>query len=235
MKHYLPSFVKTGALVAALGVGLVQPVPAATLNVIVAGYYGGNFLADTTTPLSDGTSVDFGVFYSAGSFTSQSTVASLLAANNTPSALQSFRANNGWVSFGSIALGSGDGSFDLQWDVTNPAGPGFGTEFNLDPSSGALAGKTLVGVKPYLWVQTAGSSPQFWVGVSNATLPSAGFGALYQGDVIDTGDPTTGFTMLVGNSIGGTGIVTIPEPSASLLTAVAFGVLLIRRSKFFNL
>ena len=210
---------------------MVQPASAATLNVIVPGYYGGNFLSDSTTKLPNGTVVDFGVFYSGSAFTSQSSIAALLDTVKTDSvALQGFRANNGWVSFGTVEVAGGNGDFDLQWDLIAPgSGPGFGTEFNLDPSTGALAGKSLVGVKPYLWVQTAGSTPEFWAGVSNAALPAAGFGALFQGDVVNDGTPGTGFTMLLGNAIDGAGITTIPEPATGTLAAVGLVLLGLRR------
>ena len=211
---------------------MVQPASAATLNVIVPGWYGGNFLSDSTTKLPNGTVVDFGVFYSGGAFTSQSSIAGLLDTVKTDSvALQAFRANNGWVSFGSVAVANGNGDFDLQWDLIAPSsGPGFGAEFNLDPSTGALAGKSLVGVKPYLWVQTTGSTPEFWAGVSNAALPAAGFGALFQGDVVvNDGTPGTGFTMLLGKAIDDEGITTIPEPATGTLAAVGLALLGLRR------
>jgi hypothetical protein len=224
------TLVKMSFAVAMAGL-LVQPASAATLNVIVPGYYGGNFLSDSTTKLPDGTVVDFGVFYSGGAFTSQSSIAGLLDAVKTDSvALQGFRANNGWVSFGTVAVAGGNGDFDLQWDLIAPAsGPGFGVEFNLDPSTGALAGKSLIGVKPYVWVQTTDSAPEFWAGVSNAALPAAGFGALFQGDVVNDGTPGTGFTMLLGTAIDGAGITTIPEPASGTLAAVGLVLLGLRR------
>ena len=210
---------------------LVQPLGAATLQVIVAGFYGGNFLSDSTTNLPDGTVVDFGVFYSAGVFSSQSTIATLLDPIKADSlALQGFRANNGWVSFGSVAVAGGSGDFTLQWDATKPLlGPGLGLEFNLDPATGALAGKSLVGVTPYLWVQTTGSAPEFWAGISKAALPGAGFGALFQGDVIDEGQANSGFTMLLGGGIDGAGITTIPEPASGALAAFGLALLGLRR------
>lgn len=217
--------------------GLAANSPAATLNVIVAGYYGGNFLSDQTTLLPDGTAVDFGVFYSAGAFTSAGVVSSNLASASTSlPALSNFRAANGWVSFGSITVNSGTGDFSLLWDaIDSSAAPGLGVEFNLDPTTGALAGKSLVGVTPYVWVQTSGGTPEFWVGRSNASLPAAGFGALYQGDVTDTGDPATGFTMLVGKSISSSGIATIPEPSTVSLSVLGLALLALRRSKSSNI
>ena len=64
---------------------------AATLNVVVAGYFGGNRLADLSTVLPDNTAVDFGVFFSGGSFTSAAALSTALASVTTDAGMQNFR------------------------------------------------------------------------------------------------------------------------------------------------
>jgi hypothetical protein len=201
----------------------------ATVQTIVAGYYGGNLLSDGVTVLPDSTVVDLGVFYQSTSFTSGTSIAaSLDLIKDDAASLLSFRANNGWVSFGTIALGSSDGSFVMKWDATDSAaGPGFGTNFNLDPTTGALSLKTFVGVKPFLWVQTpSGAGQEFWVGQAISALPAASFDAFYQLDVTDSG-----MSMFLGTAVGTSGITTIPEPSTAILSGLGFGLLFLRRLK----
>lgn len=207
---------------------------AATLNVVVAGYFGDNSLSSGAT-LTAGSTVDFGVFYSGSSFTSSSAIASALSTITTDSAMQSFRSANGWSSFGTVTVPTG-GDFTMLWDLNSPTdGPGFGTEFNLNPTTGALNGIDLVGKIPYVWIQTAGASTEYGVFVSNQAFVSAGFGAITQMDLSDTGDPKTGVTALFGLvNADGSGITTqaIPEPVTAHLALAGFGFLSLFRKRF---
>jgi uncharacterized protein YaiE (UPF0345 family) len=219
---------------------------AATLNVVVAGYFGGNVMS-TGTALPDGTVVDFGIFYSGGSFTSAATIATALSG----AAYSSFRADNGWVSFGtaniSTPVGGVSGDFTLLWDANTPGtGPGFGAEFELNPAvnavtlvpnapyASALNGENLVGKTPFLWVQTPGANAEYGLFVSNQAFTNAGFGAITQVDVADVGDAAFGVSALLGVvNADGTGITTataIPEPSTlSFLVGVSVLSFLRRR------
>jgi hypothetical protein len=207
---------------------------AATLNVVVAGYFGGNSLS-TGALLPVGSSADFGVFYSGSSFTSSSAIASALSSITTDSAMQSFRSANGWVSFGTVTVPTTNGNFRMLWDLNSAsAGPGFGTEFNLNPTTGALNGINLVGKIPYVWIQTAGANTEYGVFVSNQAFANAGFGALTQVDLSDTGDSATGVRALFGSvNIDGSGITTqaIPEPVTAHLALAGFGLLSLFRKR----
>lgn len=200
---------------------------AATVNVVVAGYFGGNSLS-TGELLPAGSSADFGVFYSGSSFTSSSAIASALNSITTDSAMQSFRSANGWASLGTVSVPVG-GDFTMMWDPTVPLdGPGFGAEFNLNPTTGALTGLDLVGKIPYVWIQTPGANTEYGLFVSNRALIGPGFGALNQIDLSNTGDATTGVTALFGQvKADGSGIVTqsIPEPAAASLALLGMGLL----------
>ena len=212
----------------------VVPARAVTLQTFVNGYYGGNYLSDGTTFLPDTTLVDFGFFYTGGTYTSASAIgASLLGLNGNSASLQSFRANNNWVSLGSGQVSGGNGEFTLGWDAgSSSTAPGLGSELNLNPSSGVLNGQNLAGKTPFVWIQTPNtpSGVEFWVGVSNLPLPSAGFGAFYAGDVT-----TDGFTMVYGTAISSEGVTTIPEPSVVALAMVGTaGLFAFRRRSTLN-
>lgn len=216
---------------------------AATLNVVVAGYFGNNTLSDLTTLLPDSTVVDFGVFFSGGSFTTSAAISTALGSVTTDAGMQSFLASNGWVSFGSGVVSGGGGDFTLLWDLNEASkGPGFGTEFELNPTTAnnatygtQLNGQNLVGKIPYVWIQTSGASKEYGLFVSNQAFPAAGFGAMLQVDVADVGDPAFGITSLFGLvKSDGSGIATqaIPEPSAAafLVLGGSLFVLLQRRT-----
>jgi len=220
---------------------------AATLNVVVAGYFGGNRLAALSTVLPDNTAVDFGVFFSGGSFTSAAALSTALASVTTDAGMQNFRSNNGWVSFGSGLVSGGAGDFTLLWDLNEASkGPGFGTEFELNPTTAnnptygtQLNGQNLVGKIPYVWVQTPGATSEYGLFVSNQAFPAAGFGAILQVDMADVGDSAFGVTSLFGLvKSDGTGIATqaIPEPSSASLALFSAGLfaLLRRRTSTVN-
>ena len=208
-------------------------VKAATLNVVVAGYFGANSLSSGAL-LPAGSSADFGVFYSGSSFTSSSAIASALASITTDSAMQSFRSANGWASFGTVTVPTG-GDFTMLWDLNAPAdGPGFGTEFNLNPTTGALSGIDLVGKIPFVWIQTPGASTEYGLFVSNQAFIGAGFGAITQVDLSDTGSSTSGVTALFGQvKTDGSGIVTqsIPEPVTTPIALLGMGLLSLFRKR----
>lgn len=236
------SKIKWGSFLFPLALGAMlhaTTARAATLNVVVAGFYGGNSLSsgsiDSPALLPVGSSADFGVFYSGSSFTSSSAIASALTSITTDSAMQSFRSANGWVSFGTVTVPTTSGNFRMLWDLNSASiGPGFGTEFDLNPTTGALNGINLVGKIPYVWIQTAGTNTEYGVFVSNQAFANAGFGALTQVDLSDTGDSATGVRALFGSvNIDGSGITTqaIPEPVTAHLALAGFGLLSLFRKR----
>lgn len=168
---------------------------AATIELSVAGYYGGNQSASGAV-LPAGTTVELGIFYSGGVFTTSTAISSALAGVATTTQWSDFRISSGWVSFGSVTVGSG-GDFEMYWSSSsslNTRGPGLGSEFDLNPTTGALISKNLAGKNPYLWVQTADNleSGLFY---SSQALPAEGFGASLQ---IDATTGTEGVTALRG-------------------------------------
>lgn len=208
---------------------------AATVNVVVAGYFGNNTLSDLSTKLPNNTVVDFGVFFSGGSYTTSAAISTALGSVTTDGGMQSFLANNGWVSFGSGLVSGGTGNFTLLWDANEVAtGPGFGAEFELNPTTAnnatygtQLNGQNLVGKIPYVWIQTSGATKEYGLFVSNQAFPAAGFGAILQVDVSDVGDPLYGVSSLFGSiKPDGSGIATqaIPEPSSASLALFGAGL-----------
>jgi hypothetical protein len=153
---------------AAAALLLASRSSAAVLDVSIAGYYGGNFLSDTTSALPDGTTVDFGLFYSSG-FTSVSAITTALASANSVAAMQAFRSSNGWVSFASTTVQGN--SFEISMTANSSTG------LEMSPTTGTLASQSLVGKTAFLWIQTPTSSNEFGVYYFKSLLPStSGFG-----------------------------------------------------------
>jgi hypothetical protein len=153
---------------AAAALLLASRSSAAVLDVSIAGYYGGNFLSDTTSALPDGTTVDFGLFYSSG-FTSVSAITTALASANSVAAMQAFRSSNGWVSFASTTVQGNN--FEISMTANSSTG------LEMSPTTGTLASQSLVGKTAFLWIQTPTSSNEFGVYYFKSLLPStSGFG-----------------------------------------------------------
>ena len=153
---------------AAAALLLASRSSAAVLDVSIAGYYGGNFLSDTTSALPNGTTVDFGLFYSSG-FTSVSAITTALASANSVAAMQAFRSSNGWVSFASTTVQGN--SFEISMTANSSTG------LEMSPTTGTLALQSLVGKTAFLWIQTPTSSNEFGVYYFKSLLPStSGFG-----------------------------------------------------------
>jgi hypothetical protein len=153
---------------AAAALLLASRSSAAVLDVSIAGYYGGNFLSDTTSALPDGTTVDFGLFYLSG-FTSVSAITTALASANSVAAMQAFRSSNGWVSFASTTVQGNN--FEISMTANSSTG------LEMSPTTGTLASQSLVGKTAFLWIQTPTSSNEFGVYYFKSLLPStSGFG-----------------------------------------------------------
>lgn len=218
-------------MMALMTVAAWSPARAATIQLTVGGYFGGNKLQDLTTILPDNTLVDLGIFYRSSAFTSTAAIQSALSAVTTDSQMQSFLSNNGWVSFGTGVVSGGAGDFTLSWQPNDAAtGPGFGTPFNIDPSIGSLVGKN-----GYVWVKTPSGTPvatEYGLFQSNTPFQAAGFGVDMSIDMVDTGDSTTGVTALFG-SVTDLGIATkaIPEPTSTSLILVALSLVPLTRRK----
>jgi len=153
---------------AAAALLLASRSSAAVLDVSIAGYYDGNFLSDTTSALPNGTTVDFGLFYSSG-FTSVNAITTALASANSVAAMQAFRSSNGWVSFASTTVQAN--SFEISMTANSSTG------LEMLPTTGTLASQSLVGKTAFLWIQTPTSSNEFGVYYFKSLLPStSGFG-----------------------------------------------------------
>jgi len=204
---------------------------AATIQLTVGGFFGGNKLGDLSTILPDNTLVDFGVFYKSAAFTSTSAIATSLLGVTTDAKMQTFLSDNGWVSFGTSTVAGGAGDFTLSWQPNDAStGPGFGTAFNIDPAIGNLVGKT-----GFVWLKTPTGTPavsQYGLFASNQSLLAATFGADMSIDLVNTGDPTTGVTALFGSVLAdGISTKSIPEPSTLPLITIGLALLTLARRK----
>lgn len=223
---------KKACLFALMTLASLPSVKAATIQLTVGGFFGGNKLEDLTTILPDNTLVDFGLFYKNTAFTSTSAIATALASVSNDAQMQTFLSDNGWYSFGTSTVSGAAGDFTLSWQPTVPsAGPGFGAAFNIDPVIGNLVGKT-----GFVWLKTPAGSPavsQYGLFASNASFIAATFGADLSIDLVNTGDANTGVTALFG-SVLADGISTqaaVPEPSSMSLIAIGLALLPLARRK----
>lgn len=149
--------------VIAVALILASRSQAAVLDVSIAGYYGGNFLADKVSVLPNGTTVDFGLFYSNG-FTSASAIATALGSANSLAGIQAFRSSNGWVSFATTTVQGNN--FSIMMTANDSTG------LNMTPTTGTLAGLNLTGATAFLWIETPSSTNQFGVYSFKTALPT---------------------------------------------------------------
>lgn len=207
------------------------PGQAATIQLTVGGYFGGNTLADNVTVLPDATLVDFGIFYKNSAFTSLADIRTAVEAANTDAKLQSLLTDNGWYSFGTSTVAGGTGDFTLSWQPNDTsAGPGFGSSFNIDPLIGGSS-INLVGKIGFVWLKTPTNTPggiQYGLFASNTSFPASGFGAELSVDMVDTGDAASGVTALLGKvtdsgvktaTLAAGGVPNIATPTLRLITA----------------
>ena len=133
------------------------------LDVSIAGFYGGNSLADGISALPVGTTVYLGIFYSSG-FTTVSAITTALASANSLAGMQAFRTSNGWVSFANTTVVANKFSINMAANDS--------TALEMAPTTGALASKDLQGKTAFLWIETPTSSNEFGVYYFNSPLPT---------------------------------------------------------------
>jgi len=225
---------KKACMFALMTIASWSSVKAATIQLTVGGFFGGNKLQNLTTTLPDNTLVDFGLFYKNSAFTSKSAIATALASVSTDAKMQTFLSDNGWTSFGTSTVSGGTGDFTLSWQPNDAAtGPGFGAAFNIDPTIGNLVGQT-----GYVWLKTPSGTPavtQYGLFASNQSFIAATFGADLSIDLTDTGDVATGVTALFGSvlaeGISTKAVSAVPEPSSMSLIVIGLALLPLARRK----
>lgn len=211
------------------------------ITISVSAYQSGNFLADGLTVVPNTTILKLGYFYNGG-FTSATSLGTQWAGltGTMSSRLGSFddtfytlKADNGELlqtTAGEFANGAG--KFWIALDpngVDNESAPRFATTLTVNPGSfdPVLNSVSTIGVKPFVWVETADRS-QFGLFEAKVAMPNGVFPNL----LLDLVIGTTGFTPVVG-SLATNSFTLIPEPSTSALLGVSFLALFhrIRKTK----
>lgn len=215
------------------------PASAQIITLSLSAYNSSNYLSDGVTVVPNSTVMKLGYFYSGSSFIGASSAFStwtntLASSASISAALDNFdnnfytlKADNGTMlqtTAGDFA--SGQGKFWISLDPNgNESEAKFASVFTVNPASFSptLTGVSTIGVKPFVWVETADRS-QFGLFEANTAMPNGNFPNLS----IDLVIGTTGFTPLVG-TLSANSFTLIPEPSTSALLLVGLVALCHRR------
>lgn len=207
------------------------------ITLSVNGYYGSNF-SSSGTNLADGTLVKLGFFHTGSAFVPTATVLSNWQAltGTMASRLSTFDDNFYTLASTTITSGNGNGAeFQILYspDPDVQPNPAFQSLFAINPAvtTPTLASINLVGLKPFVWIETAGRS-EFGLFESKLAFPTGAFPDNDLSiDVIDTGSTAIVGTLLAND----TGLQTIPEPSSASLALLGVGFLSLLRRRSVNL
>lgn len=204
-----------------------------SITLAVNGYYGSNF-SSSGANLADGTLVKLGFFHTGSAFVSTADVLSSWQAltGTMASRLSTFDDNFYTLASTSITSGNGNGAeFQILYspDPEVQPNPAFQALFAINPAvtTPTLASINLVGVKPFIWVETVNRS-EFGLFESRLAFPTGAFPDNDLSiDVIDTGATAIIGTLLAND----TGLQTIPEPSSASMALLGAGLLFLRRCR----
>lgn len=207
-----------------------------SITLAVNGYYGSNF-SSSGTNLADGTLVKLGFFHTGSAFVPTATVLSNWQAltGTMASRLSTFDDNFYTLASTTITSGNGNGAeFQILYspDPDVQPNPAFQSLFAINPAvtTPTLASINLVGLKPFVWIETAGRS-EFGLFESKLAFPTGAFPDNDLSiDVIDTGSTAIVGTLLAND----TGLQTIPEPSSASLALLGVGFLSLLRRRGVN-
>ena len=135
-----------------------------------------------------------------------------------------------------VTSGNGNGAeFQILFspDPDVQPNPAFQSLFNINPAvtTPTLASINLVGLKPFIWIETVDRS-EFGLFESRLAFPTGAFPDNDLSiDVIDTGATAVVGTLLAND----TGLQTIPEPSSASLALLGVGLLSLLRRRDANL
>ena len=207
------------------------------ITLAVNGYYGSNLNA-TGADLADGTLVKLGFFHTGGAFISSANVLSSWQSlsGTMASRLSTFDDNFYTLASTVVTSGNGNGAeFQILFspDPDVQPNPAFQSLFNINPAvtTPTLASINLVGLKPFIWIETVDRS-EFGLFESRLAFPTGAFPDNDLSiDVIDTGATAVVGTLLAND----TGLQTIPEPSSASLALLGVGLLSLLRRRDANL
>ena len=212
----------------------------AQITISMSAYQDNNMLSDGVTVVPNSTILKIGYFYNSG-FTSLATLQSAWTGltgsmssrlDTLDNTFYVLKAANG------TALETTAGDFSASggkfWISVEPNGneseAKFASTLNINPASFSptLTGINTIGVKPFVWVETADRS-QFALFESTKAMPSGGFPDLS----LDLVMGSAGFTAIAG-TLQANSFTMVPEPTTLSLASLGVLTALVTRRRKHN-
>jgi hypothetical protein len=231
----ISTVVKSGALAL-----LMATNSHAQITISMSAYQDNNMLSDGVTVVPNSTILKIGYFYNSG-FTSLATLQSAWTGltgsmssrlDTLDNTFYVLKAANG------TALETAAGDFSPSggkfWISVEPNGneseAKFASTLNINPASFSptLTGINTIGVKPFVWVETADRS-QFALFESTKAMPSGNFPDLS----LDLVMGSAGFTAIAG-TLQANSFTMVPEPTTLSLASLGVLTALVTRRRKHN-
>jgi hypothetical protein len=212
----------------------------AQITISMSAYQDNNMLSDGVTVVPNSTILKIGYFYNSG-FTSLAAVQSAYTSSTGSMSSRLDALDNTFYVLKAVngtALETTAGDFGASggkfWISVEPNGneseAKFASTLNINPASFSptLTGINTIGVKPFVWVETADRS-QFALFESTKAMPSGAFPDLS----LDLVMGSAGFTAIAG-TLQANSFTMVPEPTTLSLASLGVLTALVTRRRKHN-